>query len=149
MTLENLLKIGQLKSHVTSKEEVQRLLGAARRNLADAEVEAISTETRFDSAYKAIMQEALAALMANGYRPETNRPGHHMTLIQSLPTTIGLPNARMVVLDVLRRKRNLTDYTGDWVDETLMENCIAEAKALLQDVEAWLREHRPDLLEGE
>lgn len=146
MTLENLLKIGQLKSHVTSKEEVQRLLGAARRNLADAEVEAISTETRFDSAYKAIMQEALAALMANGYRPETNRPGHHMTLIQSLPTTIGLPNARMVVLDVLRRKRNLTDYTGDWVDETLMENCIAEAKALLQDVEAWLREHRPDLL---
>lgn len=146
MTLENLLKIGQLKSHATSKEEVHRLLGAVRRNLADAEVEAISTETRFDSAYKAIMQAAMVALMANGYRPETNRPGHHVTLIQSLPTTIGLPSARMVVLDVLRRKRNLTDYTGDWVDDTLMENCIAEAKALLRDVEAWLQEHQPELL---
>jgi hypothetical protein len=37
MTLENLRnleKIGQLKSHVTSREEVQRLLDAARRNLS-------------------------------------------------------------------------------------------------------------------
>jgi hypothetical protein len=146
VTLENLLKIGQLKSHSTSRDEVQRLLGAARRNLADAQVDAISTETRFDSAYKAIMQAALVALMANGYRPDTNRPGHHMTVIQSLPTTIGLPSTRMVVLDVLRRKRNLTDYSGDWVDETLMENCILEAKSLLQDVEVWLTEHQPDLL---
>lgn len=80
MTLENLLKIGQLKSHATSKDEVQRLLGAARRNLADAEVEVISTETRFDSAYKAIMQTSLAALMANGYRPDTNKPGHTQPL---------------------------------------------------------------------
>jgi len=26
------------------------------------------------------MQSALAALMMHGYRPDTNRPGHHMTL---------------------------------------------------------------------
>lgn len=149
MTLENLLKIGQLKSHATSKEEVRRLLASARRNLADAEVEAISTETRFDSAYKAIMQAALVALMANGYRPDTSRPGHHQTTIQSLPTTIGLPNARMVVLDALRRKRNLADYTGDWIDEGLMESCIAEAKGLLTEVMTWLQQHQPDLLEEE
>ncbi len=148
MTLENLLRIGQLKSHATSGDEVQRLLEAARRNLADAGVDAISCETRFDSAYKAIMQVALVALMANGFRPDTNRPGHHMTVIQSLPKSIGLPNERMVVLDVLRRKRNLTDYSGGWVDETSMEQCIAEAKALLRDVEAWLQEHRPELLDG-
>ena len=49
MTLENLHnleKIGQLKSHVTGKEEIQRLFEAARRNLADAGVEVISCETR-------------------------------------------------------------------------------------------------------
>jgi hypothetical protein len=61
MTLENLLKIGQLKSHATDSAEIQRLLDAARRNLADAHVEAISPETRFDAAYKAIMQVALVA----------------------------------------------------------------------------------------
>lgn len=99
MTLENLLKIGQLKSHATDSAEIQRLLDAARRNVADAHVEAISPETRFDAAYKAIMQAALVALMANGFRPDTNRPGHHMTVLQSLPTTIGLPSERMTVLD--------------------------------------------------
>ncbi len=54
MTLENLKnleKIGQLKSHSTSREEMQRLFEAARRNLADACVGLISCETRFDSAY--------------------------------------------------------------------------------------------------
>ncbi len=149
MTLENLRnleKTGQLKSHVTSGEEVQRLLEAARPNLSDAGVDVISCETRFDSAYKAIMQLALAAMMANGFRPDTSRPGHHMTVIQSLPQTIGLPTGRMAVLDVLRRKRNLTDYSGGWIDETSMEQCISEARDLLRDVEAWLKEQRPELM---
>ncbi len=149
MTLENLHnleKIGQLKSHVTSREEIQRLLEAARRNLADANVDLISSETRFDSAYKAVMQLSLAAMMANGFRPDTAKPGHHMTVIQSLPNTISLPTEKMAVLDVLRRKRNLTDYSGGWIDETSMEQCISEAKDLLRDVESWLKEHRPELL---
>lgn len=145
MTLENLLKIGMLKTHETGKDEIKRLLDAASRNIADAGVEAISYETRFDSAYKAIMQAAHAALLANGFRPDTNRPGHHMTVIQSLPKTIGLSNERMIVLDIFRRKRNLSDYTGDWVDPTTMENCLLEAKALLQNVKEWLSRYRSDL----
>jgi hypothetical protein len=52
----------------------------------------------------------------------------------------------MVVLDVLRRKRNLTDYSGGWIDETSMDQCIAEANALLQDMEAWLKSHSPELM---
>jgi len=149
MTLENLRnleKLGQLKSHVTSREEVMRMLEAARRNLADASVEAISNETRFDSAYKAIMQLALTAMMANGFRPDTKRPGHHQTVIQSLPNTIGLSSERMVILDVLRRKRNNADYLGDDVDEGAMKQCISDAADLLRDVTTWLAEHRPDLV---
>ncbi len=148
MTLENLHnleKIGQLKSHETGREEIKRLLEAARRNLADAEVDLISAETRFDSAYNAVMQLALAAIMANGFRPDTNRPGHHMTVIQSLPHTIGLSTGRTAVFDVLRRKRNLTDYSGGWIDETSMEECISAAKELMRDVETWLKEQRPEL----
>ncbi|WP_198424452.1 hypothetical protein [Geomonas limicola] len=144
--LRNLEKLGQLKSHTTSREEVTRMLDAARRNIADAGVEAISNETRFDSAYKAIMQLALTAMMANGFRPDTKRPGHHQTVIQSLPNTIGLSSARMVVLDVLRRKRNNADYLGDDVDEGAMKQCISDAADLLRDVTAWLAEHRPDLV---
>ena len=106
----------------------------------------ISPETRFDAAYKTIMQAALAALMAQGYRPDTNRPGHHMTVLQSLPLTIGLAQKRMAVLDTLRRKRNLSDYTGEDIDDVSMENCIGEARQLIADVTAWLNIHRPHLL---
>ena len=146
MTLENLQQIGRLKPHATDRAEIRRLLEAARRNLADAGVKTISLETRFDAAYKAIMQGALAALMANGYRPDTKAPGHHATLVQTLPKTIGLPSQHVVVLDALRKKRNLSDYSGMWVDEVSTDSCIAEAGRLLQMVESWLADNRPDLI---
>jgi len=146
MSLENLSKIGQLKPHDTDAVEIGRLLEAARRNIADAKVEAISVESRFDLAYKAVMQLSLAALMANGYRPDTNRPGHHMTVLQSLSKTIGLAGDRVTVLDALRRKRNLSDYTGEEIDEASMQHCLDESGRLLGDVEAWLWQNRSDLV---
>ena len=146
MSLENLLKIGQLKAHPPDAAEVQRLLSAAERGLADARVTAISPETRFDAAYRAVMQAALAALMAHGYRPDTSRPGHHATMVQGLSLTIGLAPVRVKVLDALRRKRNLADYTGEDIDDSSTEQCIAEAEQLLGDVRAWLRANRPELI---
>ncbi|MBE0575169.1 MAG: DNA-binding protein [Desulfuromonadales bacterium] len=143
MTLENLLKIGQLKAHSTDRLEVGRLLEAARRNLTDAEVEAISLETRFDAAYKVIMQVALVALLANGYRADSR--GHHQLMIQSLPLTVGMSKDRMLVLDAMRRKRNAADYLGNDVDRVSVEVCIAQARVLLGDVERWLGENRPEL----
>jgi hypothetical protein len=144
--LENLLRIGQLKEHPQDTTELQRLLAAAERNLVDAGVAAISPETRFDAAYKAIMQVALVSLMAHGYRPDTKRPGHHATLVQTLPLTIGVPVPRVAVLDALRRKRNASDYTGDDIDVSSVAHCIAEAERLLADVIAWLGAHRPQVL---
>ena len=146
MSLQNLLKIGQLKEHPVQAEEIERLLTAARRNLRDAHVEGISPETRFDAAYKTIMQAALAALMMHGYRPDTKRPGHHMTVLQSTPLTIGIDPKRVAVLDALRRQRNVADYTGDDVDLSTAQNCIAEAQRLTDDVLAWRKANRPELV---
>lgn len=67
--MENLLRIGQLKAHPPDAGEIGQLLAAAQRNLGDARVKGLSPESRFDIAYKTIMQAALAALMAHGYRP--------------------------------------------------------------------------------
>jgi hypothetical protein len=145
MTLDNLLKIGQLKPHAPDAAEIARLLEAARRNLTDANAENISTENRFDAAYKCIMQSALAALMANGYRPDTKVPGHHQTVIQSLPKTIGLPSARVAVLDALRNKRNLSDYSGRDIDRASLATCVSEAARLLNEVNAWLAKTHPEL----
>jgi hypothetical protein len=146
VSLENLLKIGQLKAHPPDADEIDRLLAAAERNLRDAHATGISAETRFDAAYKAIMQSALAAMMMHGYRPDTNRPGHHMTVVQSLPQTIGLESKRVIVLDALRRKRNIADYTGDDIDDASVASCIEEAGRLLKDVAAWRKVQRPGLV---
>lgn len=145
MTLRNLLGIS-LDAVTPSREAVARLLAAAERNLADAALPGLSAENRFDAAYKAIMQSAMLALHANGYRTLTSRPGHHQTAIQSLSQTIGLSANTVIVLDALRKQRNLSDYDGDPVPETAVRDCIASDQQLLQLVKDWLKTQRPDLL---
>lgn len=90
----------------------------------------ISDETRFDIAYKAVMQSALAAMLAAGYRPSTTEPGHHQTMIQTLPLTLGVSNEVWVVLDALRRQRNANDYTGQPITSQAVAECLAQARAL-------------------
>lgn len=146
MTLQNLLRIGKLKAHEPTPAEVQRLLAAIERNLADAAVAHISDETRFDAAYKAVMQCALVAMLAAGYRPSTSEPGHHQTMIQSLPLTLGVANDVWVVLDALRKQRNANDYTGQPITPALVEECIDQARALRQQLQALLASQHPALL---
>lgn len=146
MTLQNLLRIGRLKAHAATADEVQRLLKAIDRNMADAAVAAISDETRFDAAYKAVMQCALVAMMAAGYRPATGEAGHHQTLIQSLPLTLGVPNDAWVVLDALRKQRNANDYTGHPITPAVVAECITQAKALRKLVRQRLAADHPELL---
>ena len=146
MTLDNLLGIGRLKPHKASRAEVARLLTSAEISLRDATRAGMGNASRLDLAYKAIMQAALAALYANGFRPSTSEPGHHQTTIQTLPKTIGLAVDRMTVLDGFRRARNLADYEGTEVEEAKARECAEWAAQLIADVRAWLKKNRPDLL---
>jgi len=145
MTLQNLLGVS-LDAIRPDREQATRLLAAAERNLADAQIAALSNENRFDAAYKAIMQLAMLALHANGFRTLTSRPGYHQTAIQTLPQTIGLPVERMIVLDALRKQRNLSDYSGDVVQASAVRECFDSATALLIDVKAWIDGNKPELL---
>ena len=123
-----------------------RLLAAIERNLADTAVVGISDETRFDAAYKAVMQCALVAMLAAGYRPATSEPGHHQTMIQSLPLTLGIANDAWVVLDALRKQRNANDYTGQPISPGAVTECIQQAKTLRKVLQAHLSSKHPDLL---
>lgn len=145
MTLENLAGIGKLKPHKAAAGEISRLLSSAASSLADAKRKENSLNSRLDLAYKAIMQAALAALMANGFRPSTNEPGHQQTTIQTLPKTIGMAPERIRFLDAFRRARNAADYEGDSVPERTVGECIEAAEGLLKDVRSWLKKNRPDL----
>ncbi|APQ11933.1 DNA-binding protein [Pseudomonas oryzihabitans] len=145
MTLDNLLG-KSLEAITPDPASVQRLLEAAQRSLTDARLPTLSSESRFDLAYKAIMQGANAALQANGYRTLTSRPGHHQTMIQSLPRTVELDTSTMLVLDTLRKQRNVIDYSGDLVSDSMAQEALQQAEALLQHVMHWLKQNRLELL---
>lgn len=146
MTLENLLAIHRLQSFEATPAGVQRLLASAARNLADARLTRVSADNRFDAAYKTIMQCAMIGLWAHGYRTATSQPGHHQTALQALPKTLGLTQNVVIVLDALRKQRNLNDYEGDPVTDAAVSECLAQAEALLEHTRKWLSRHRPDLL---
>jgi len=116
MTLNNLVGIS-LERITPHDDTINRLLTAAERNISDSKISAVSVENRFDAAYKAIMQIANAALQANGYRTLTSRPGHHQTMLQSLSQTLGIERQTAVILDAMRKQRNIADYSGDPVPE--------------------------------
>jgi hypothetical protein len=144
MSLQNL--VGRsLEAVAPDPAAIGRLLAAAGRNLTDAKLAGLSAENRFDASYKAIMQCAMVALQANGYRTLTSQPGHHQTALQTLPLTIGLPTDRLIVLDALRKQRNLADYQGDPVPEQTAAECFRQAQQLFADVKAWLAAHKPNL----
>jgi len=52
----------------------------------------------------------------------------------------------VIVLDKLRKKRNLSDYSGEGVGEAEAAACVRAAEDLTATVEQWLRANRPDLI---
>ena len=139
MSLDNLVRIGPLERVAAQPADVQRLLEAAQRALQDANTPGLSNESRFDIAYRAIMQAANAALQSSGYRTLTSKPGHHQTMIQTLPLTLGLDKNVVIQLDALRKQRNVVDYSGDLVGEAMVAEALRHAASL---IEAVRRRHR-------
>ncbi len=148
MTLENLLAIHRLQAFEATADGVLRLLASAERNLIDARLTELSNDNRFDAAYKTIIQCAMIGLWANGFRTATSQPGHHQTALQTLPKTLGVAADSVIVLDALRKQRNLNDYEGDPVTDAAVRECLTQAEALLDHTRQWLKSHRPDLLAG-
>lgn len=131
MTLKNLIGIS-LEPIKPDNLMIARLKEAAERSIADAKMTALSAETRFDAAYKAIMQLANAALQLNGYRTLTSKPGHHQTMINSLSKTLDIDKGTLILLDAMRKQRHIIDYTGDLVTDSMTDECISEADKLLK-----------------
>ena len=141
INLLNLAKIGQLDPVPLSVDLVKRMLLAARQRLRDAELTQNSDETRFDCAYTAIRAAADIGLHLNGFRTSTSKPGHHQTAVQCLAHTLGVDAATVRVLDGLRKQRNLTDYDGELVTESALQECLNQAGAILIRVENVIRAH--------
>lgn len=144
MSLSNLQAIGRLQPLPPDPTGMAKLLRAAQQNLADAQVPQISAGNRFDAAYKCIMQCAMLGLWAHGYRTSTSQPGHHQTAIQTLDQTLGVPKGDVIVLDALRRQRNVNDYDGDPISDASLQAGLQAASKLLAHTQQWLHAQHPE-----
>jgi hypothetical protein len=129
--LLNLQRIGQLEAVPFSAELMEKMLATAANRLQDARRAENSLETRFDCAYTAIRALADAALLKHGFRTSTSKPGHHQTTLQCLVHTLGVAPSTVRVLDGLRKQRNLSDYDGETITQSALQECLDQAEVLL------------------
>lgn len=145
MTLAKWAEYGWLKAEPTSPAEIRDLLGIVSRDLADASVEAISDDRRFEAAFSAARTAANAALRACGYRTAV-QTGHHQKTIESLELTIQADSRLIQKLRVLSKKRNATSYdSAGNVSQHELDQAIQVAHELQQTVTTWLRKNHPEL----
>jgi len=124
--LDNLVKVGQLKSEPCAQSEVETHIQSGRARLQDACASGISISGKFLLSYSAAYAFSLAALRKKGYRP-VNR----YVVFQCLPHTLSVGADVWRVLADAHDVRNGFEYDGSAeVTEDLSEQVIRCAKVL-------------------
>ena len=131
LNLENLVKIGQLKSEPADQQEFDGLVRSAKARLHDAGNISLALESRFDLAYNAAHALALAALRWNDYRSD-----NRYIVFQALPHTLGLGVEVWKVLSHCHNLRNRGEYEGHLdLSEQLIKDLVQATRALQEKVE--------------
>lgn len=60
--------------------------------------------------------------------------------------SFGLDGETMIILDALRKQRNVADYSGDLVAEAAADECMANAAQLWDKLNQWLKSKHPELI---
>jgi hypothetical protein len=55
-----------------------------------------------------------------------------------LPQTLGIDRNTVIILDAMRKQRNVADYSGDFIPESTVTTCIAQAEELVKHFRTWL-----------
>ena len=144
MSLTEWLQKGWLVEHKSCRHEIRELLGIADRDLIECKTPGLGADWQLGIAYNAVLQLAITALAATGYR--TRGEAHHYRVIQSLAYTIGAQADLIAQLDAFRKKRNISDYerTGT-VSAQEAKEIFALAKTLREKVSGWLKKNHPEL----
>src|SRR5579884_1312326 len=110
MSLSDWDKFGWLKAHTTSKQEIEGLLSIVERELKDAQVKGISSDGKFNHAYRAALTLATALLYCSGYTIARGQ-SHHLKTIEEIPEILGKEAKEDAqYLETCRVKRNAAEY---------------------------------------
>ena len=146
MTWKKLLDTNRVDAHATSRQELDDLRRAIKRNLKDASLEGLSADNKFGLAYEAALLVAKTAISAAGYR--VKGLGAHQTTFTALKFVLGEDFSDTAsYLDRCRRKRNDLSYdTAGVATAAEAAELLKEARKLKKTVEYWIKENHPSLL---
>lgn len=129
--LDNLVKVGKLKTEPPDQTEIDGMVKSAKRRLKDTRVEGLSEEGRFLAAYSAAHTLALAAMRWHGYRSD-----NRYLVFQCLHHTLDFEHSKWRVLDQCHKLRNLAEYEGSFdISEQLLTELVSISYELLEGVE--------------
>ncbi|AKS41393.1 hypothetical protein [Wenzhouxiangella marina] len=121
-----------LAREAPDQREFDGLKRSGLARLADAQLQGLSPEGRFDLAYNAAHALCLAALRWHGYRAN-----HRYIVFQVLPQTLGLGPEVWRVLAKCHDVRNLGEYEGDLnIDDRLLADLLAACQVVAEQIDA-------------
>ncbi|MBI3555578.1 MAG: hypothetical protein HY074_04885 [Deltaproteobacteria bacterium] len=140
MSLSDWAKNDWLKTHKTSRQEIEGLFSIVERELKDAQVEGISSDGKFTHAYRASLTLGTVLLYVSGYAPARGQ-SHHYRTIAAIPKILGKEaNDDAHYLEQCRVKRNAAEYdSANEASETEAVELVEFAKEFRKTVEAWLK----------
>jgi hypothetical protein len=141
-----LLASRDVQSHRTSKKELDDIRSLVARDLADANIAALSADRRFATAYNAALLTAHMAIACAGYRVVA-KTGHHKVAFDSIALALGAGASKYAdYFERCRRKRNVIDYTRSHVaTDSEAAEIIQQATEFHGFVEAWIKSTFPTL----
>ncbi len=129
--LDNLVKIKILKTEPPDQDEFDSMIKSAKRCLDDTEVDGLSDEGKFSSAYTAAHLLSLAAMRWHGYRSDKR-----YLVFQCLAHTVDFDEAKCRMLNKCHNLRNVAEYEGHLeITPQLLDELISITKELLESVE--------------
>ena len=116
------------------------------RDLADAQVQGLSADRRFATAYNAALPTANMAIACAGYRV-TAKTGHHKVTVEAITLAVGTAvTAYDDYFETCRRKRNAIDYTRSHVaTDSEADEIVSKAREFYELVEGWIKSKFPTL----
>ena len=147
MTWRQLLNAKHVRTHTTSKQELDDLRAVIARDLQDAGVTGLAADRSFATTYNAALQTAKMAIASAGYRVVAKK-GHHQVSFEAAELAIGPSVSKLAAyFETCRRKRNSLDYdVANVVSDTEAVELLQKAQEFRQEVETWIAKNHPSLV---
>jgi len=145
MTFERLVREQRVVREPTARDEIEELRALVRRYLADAAIEELSPDGRFERAYGAARTLATMVVRASGYR--VRQPGAHYNTFLALEAADPKAFADYVAyFDICRTLRNELSYeSAEVISETELAEILRKVPEFKEAGECWVTKNHPEL----